>query len=507
MESERSRPDEAKELQRNLRRFPIRLRDFLSSLIVGAAFIPGSHSARAQSLSATNTTLTVSSGGRGEATITAGSPVTLTASVFAGGLPVTAGQVGFCDADALYCTDIHLLGMAQLTSAGTATFHFTPGVGLHNYRAKFYGSGADAPSSSNVSPLIVTGSIPTTVTVASSGNVGSYTLTATASGTGPIPPTGTVSFLDLNNNNFVLATVPVGGGSNALGFANTPSPLTGPNPTCIVVGDFNGDGESDIAIANHTNSSVTVLLGNGDGTFTSAPSPATGGYPNSIAVGDFNGDGNLDLVTTNGDNSLTVLLGNGDGTFTAAPSLAAGTRPQFAAVGDFNGDGNADLAVANAGDETVSILLGHGDGTFSAAASPGTGGFPARVMGPRPRRKEASFSTWLFALATNLYRSELRRIPATTVALEDIGEPRASAIRGVEEDDRDRAVQRAVRGLPPKYRDALILFYFSNQDIPTAARTLGVPEGTLKARLSRGRDILRSKLQRLFAKPGAKEVL
>ena len=379
MESERSRPDEAKELQSPPRRFPIRLRDFVSSLIVGAAFIPGSHSARAQSLSATNTTLTVSSGGRSEATITAGSPVTLTASVFAGGSPVTAGQVSFCDADALYCTDIHMLGMAQLTSAGTATFHFTPGVGLHNYRAKFYGSGADAPSFSNVSPLTVTGSIPTTVTIASSGSVGSYTLTATASGIGPIPPTGTVSFLDIDNDNFMLATVPVGGASNALGFVNTPSPLTGANPICIVVGDFNGDGKSDIAIANHTNSSVTVLLGNGDGTFTAAPSPATGGYPNSIAVGDFNGDGNLDLVTANGDNSLTVLLGNGDGSFTAAPSLTAGSRPQFAAVGDFNGDGNADLAVANAGDETVSILLGHGDGTFSAAASPGTGGFPTAI--------------------------------------------------------------------------------------------------------------------------------
>jgi RNA polymerase sigma-70 factor, ECF subfamily len=122
-------------------------------------------------------------------------------------------------------------------------------------------------------------------------------------------------------------------------------------------------------------------------------------------------------------------------------------------------------------------------------------------------RREASFSTWLFALATNLYRSELRRIPANTVALEDVAEPRASAIRGVEEEDRDRVVQHAVLGLPPKYRDALIVFYFYNKDIPTAARSLGVPEGTLKARLSRGRDILRTKLEKLYAQPGAKEAL
>jgi RNA polymerase sigma-70 factor, ECF subfamily len=95
-------------------------------------------------------------------------------------------------------------------------------------------------------------------------------------------------------------------------------------------------------------------------------------------------------------------------------------------------------------------------------------------------RKDAPFSTWLFALATNLYRSELRRIPANTVPLEDISEPRASATRGAEEDDRDRALRRAILGLPPKYRDALIVFYFHNKDIPSAARSLGVPEGTLK---------------------------
>ncbi len=113
-------------------------------------------------------------------------------------------------------------------------------------------------------------------------------------------------------------------------------------------------------------------------------------------------------------------------------------------------------------------------------------------------RKDAPFSTWLFAVATNLYRSEIRRIPANTLSLEDIAEPRASATTGVEDEDRDRAVHRAVLGLPPKYRESLILFYFHGQDVPSAARSLGVPEGTLKARLSRGRDILRNKLQGLL---------
>jgi|SRR5580658_745206 RNA polymerase sigma-70 factor (ECF subfamily) len=124
-------------------------------------------------------------------------------------------------------------------------------------------------------------------------------------------------------------------------------------------------------------------------------------------------------------------------------------------------------------------------------------------------RKDAVFSTWLFALATNLYRSELRRIPARTVSvsLEDITEPvdtRASD-GGLEDRDRDLAVRRAVLALPAKYREALILFYFHDMDVTTAAQSLGLPEGTVKARLFRGREILRGKLPLLMAVPRLKE--
>jgi RNA polymerase sigma-70 factor (ECF subfamily) len=124
-------------------------------------------------------------------------------------------------------------------------------------------------------------------------------------------------------------------------------------------------------------------------------------------------------------------------------------------------------------------------------------------------RKDAVFSSWLFALATNLYRSELRRIPARTVSLEDIAEPhdtRASDAGQEDRDyDRDSAVRRAVGTLPAKYREALTLFYFHDMDIGTAARSLGLPEGTLKARLFRGRKILRGKLPQLLAVPHLKE--
>ncbi len=122
-------------------------------------------------------------------------------------------------------------------------------------------------------------------------------------------------------------------------------------------------------------------------------------------------------------------------------------------------------------------------------------------------RKDAVFSTWLFALATNLYRSELRRIPAQTVSLDDIAEPAdgRSSDGGLEDRNRDVAVRRAVGALPAKYREALILFYFHDMDVATAARSLSLPEGTVKARLSRGRDILRGKLPQLLAVPRMKE--
>ncbi|MGB6109667.1 MAG: sigma-70 family RNA polymerase sigma factor [Acidobacteriaceae bacterium] len=111
-------------------------------------------------------------------------------------------------------------------------------------------------------------------------------------------------------------------------------------------------------------------------------------------------------------------------------------------------------------------------------------------------RGDSAFSTWLFALATNLYRSELKRIPAGAMPLEDIAEPRdpRAIDGGLEELDRDRAVRRAVDTLPAKYREALICFYFQEMDVPTAAAGLGIAEGTLKARLFRGRKMLESKL-------------
>jgi RNA polymerase sigma-70 factor (ECF subfamily) len=112
-------------------------------------------------------------------------------------------------------------------------------------------------------------------------------------------------------------------------------------------------------------------------------------------------------------------------------------------------------------------------------------------------RKEAAFSTWLFALATNLYRTELRRMPTRTTPLDelfDLPDLHDGRIE-LENEYRDRAVRKAVSALPPKYKEVLILFYFHDMDIATAARSRNLPEGTFKARMFRAREILREKLK------------
>ncbi len=136
--------------------------------------------------------------------------------------------------------------------------------------------------------------------------------------------------------------------------ATAPSrrPSTSP-PSCfkLVIGDFNGDGKLDIVTANYNGDSVSVLLGNGDGTFQAAQTFAIGADAEYVAAGDFNGDGKLDLAVPNtSENTVSVLLGNGDGSFQAAHPFDVGLDPWSDTVGDFNGDGKPDLAVANAGE-------------------------------------------------------------------------------------------------------------------------------------------------------------
>jgi len=324
------------------------------------------------------TMLTVTSGGNAVATVTSGSVVTLTATVMAGGTPVAPGQVNFCDATAKFCTDIHLLGTAQLTTNGTATLKFRPGVGSHSYKAVLAEPADLGPSASTASSLTVTasqgaGQLATTTYLEASGVPNIFSLTATVPGTGNTLPTGMVSFADESNGNAVLGTALLTS-ETGTGFASSLLlPVTSQNTgNTVLTADFNGDGFPDLVILG--NNTISVLLGNGDGTFTAAPSPSND-LPGAIAVGDFNGDGIPDLAVAPvlDEGNSEVLLGNGDGTFSIANgSLGIGSgvaTSNSIAAADFNGDGKLDIveACASLGDQPCNLLLiqsGNGDGTF-----------------------------------------------------------------------------------------------------------------------------------------------
>jgi hypothetical protein len=157
-------------------------------------------------------------------------------------------------------------------------------------------------------------------------------------------------------------------------------------PQSALVGDFNADGNLDLATANHycvdydCGGSVTVLLGNGDGSFTTQNYVLTPMEPYSMAIADLNGDSKPDLVTANFYNNVGVLLGNGDGTFGAASFFDTGSNPLSVAVGDFNADGKVDVITANLDSHDVSVLLGRGDGTLGPALNFGISPSPGSVI-------------------------------------------------------------------------------------------------------------------------------
>ena len=161
-----------------------------------------------------------------------------------------------------------------------------------------------------------------------------------------------------------------------------------PSPNSIVVGDFNGDGNLDVAVANATGNIVgiiTVALGNGDGTLRIGKKASVGPLPQSISTGDFNGDGKLDLVVANlqsGVNTVSLILGNGDGTFRSDQEFATANTPYRVAIADFNRDGNLDVAVAASANlgSFVSVLLGNGDGTLRPHVDFATGANTDWVM-------------------------------------------------------------------------------------------------------------------------------
>jgi hypothetical protein len=238
----------------------------------------------------------------------------------------------------------------------------------------------------------------------------------------------------------VLIAIATTGTVRAQSFSPPDTYSTGDNPIRAAVADFNGDSKLDIAVTNSSSNTVSVLLNNSNGSFQSGVSYATDIWPVAVVTADLNQDGKMDLVTVNllggplsdgsvsvllgngngtfqaavnyevssasdasnqadvsavdlnGDgkldlvvasskaNAASILLGNGNGTFQSAVTYPVGARPSGVAVADFNGDGKLDLALTSAFDDTTSILLGNGNGTFQTASGFSTGSYPARII-------------------------------------------------------------------------------------------------------------------------------
>jgi hypothetical protein len=141
----------------------------------------------------------------------------------------------------------------------------------------------------------------------------------------------------------------------------------GDNPSGVAEGEFNGDGNGDVATANLLSNNVSVLINKGDGTFNNAVNYAVGNGPTGIAAGDFNGDGKDDLAVANFDSgTVSVLINKGDGTFNDAVNYTVGIQPYKVEYAPTYSGSPGDLTFTLYGEGKVGILYGNGDGTFGA---------------------------------------------------------------------------------------------------------------------------------------------
>jgi type II secretory pathway component GspD/PulD (secretin) len=216
------------------------------------------------------------------------------------------------------------------------------------------------------------------------GNAPSFIATASLRGNG-------VYDLIVANSADNTVSVLLGNGDGT--FTTQVTYPTGTDPVAIATGQFNNgstavnlDNFLDLAVANKGANTVSILLGNGDGTFQPKTDIATGNAPVSVIAANFHDrdgvSGAVDLAVANeGDNTISIFQGNGDGTFKAPTliKLPAGFRPASLAAADLNSDGHIDLVVADEGNNTFSVLVGNGDGTFQPRTDYPTGNDPVYV--------------------------------------------------------------------------------------------------------------------------------
>jgi hypothetical protein len=294
------------------------------------------------------------------------------------------------------------VSLAAFSASFAGTGANVPGVASTNFPTTNFGVG-NAPAfvasssfrNNGTDDLIVANSMDNTISVLLGNGDGTFT-----PGTPPTFPTGTdpvwIAAGDFNNDTLPDLAV-ANKGSNTVSillgngdgtFTDATPIVTGNSPVSVVAANFHDTVPSssfDLAVANQADNTIAIFQGNGDGTFLASPAliqlPA-GFQPAALAAADFNNDGHIDLaVADQGNNTVSIFLGNGDGTFQTRVDDPTGNSPVWVTTADFDGDTILDLAVANQGDNTVSILLGQGDGTFVPAANPAmpAGGAPTSI--------------------------------------------------------------------------------------------------------------------------------
>ena len=311
----------------------------------------------------------------GGSTAASGQPVTLRAAVTDGGQPVSGGSVTFFNANSTLAT-VQVVGPHPALSftTGTATIKLRLPIASNSISARYNGQGATyQPALSAPITVSVTGSAPSISTLTASENAqnaANYDLTLSVAANSPTPPPGTANFHNntsgssLGQLNLQPATPPV-----ALAAAQQIAidGLSAADGVAVLAADLNGDGIPDAVTVNGAANSVSVLLGNGDGSFHPATQYAVDPAPTKDVIVDVNQDGIPDIVTVSSGGAISVLLGNGDGTFQPKRTFPAVSSPVAIVAGDFNGDGIPDLAVASGNSSFVSVLLGNSDGTFLPA--------------------------------------------------------------------------------------------------------------------------------------------